>query len=67
MNVTSLITAQLNLVCFQDRILEAMVVSVSVNFNAEGTAAMHIFHTQVDLREHCLACKDGQQSDRVRQ
>ena len=59
MNVTSLITAQLNLVCFQDRILEAMVVSVSMNFNAEGTAAMHIFHTQTSKFERTLPCLQG--------
>lgn len=59
MNATSLITVQLNLVCFQETTLEAEVVSASVNFNAERTAAMHIVHTFLCYVKQSISCYSG--------
>lgn len=50
-NATSLVTVQLSFVCFQETILEVMVVTVSRSFNAERTTAMQIFCTQTTTFE----------------
>lgn len=62
MTAASLIAAQLNLVCFQEAVLEVMVISANINFNAKRTSAMHIFHTRLSLGERCL---DGRMGNRV--
>lgn len=53
-NATSLIAVQLSLACFQETLLEVMVVTASMSFNAERTTAMQIFHTQATKFERTL-------------